>query len=89
MVENKSEPDFPQRQDCEECNRLWTTYTLATRRQLEAIVAQEVALQTGDVEKIKALKEAAVEAGRSKALARKAVWDHAATHAKTKLQGQG
>jgi hypothetical protein len=89
LVENKSEPDSPQRQDCEECNRLWRTYTLATRLQLEAIVAQEAALQSGDVEKIKALKEAAAEAGRSKALARKAVWDHAAMHASTKLRGPG
>ncbi len=52
-------------------------------------MAQEAALQNGDVEKIEALNEAAVEAGRSKALGRKAVWDHAATHAKTKLQEQG
>jgi len=89
LVENKSEPDFQQRQECAECNRLWSTYTLATRQQLEAIVAREAVLQTGDVEKIKALKEAAVEAGRSKALAREAVWDHAATHANTKLRGQG
>jgi len=67
-----------------ECNRLWRTYTLATRQQLNAILAQGAASQTGDAEKIKALKEAAAEAGRSKALARKAVRDHAATHTERK-----
>jgi hypothetical protein len=54
---------------------------LATRRYLEATRAEEVLTPSGDMEKMKILEDEAFEAAQWRELARKAVRDHAATHA--------
>jgi hypothetical protein len=54
---------------------------LATRRYLEATQAEAVSTPTGDTEKMKILEDDAFEAAQWRELARKAVREHAATHA--------
>jgi hypothetical protein len=54
---------------------------LTTRRYLEVTRAEEVSTPTGDMEKMKILEDEAVEAAQWRELARKAVREHAATHA--------
>jgi len=67
--------------DCPECDRVWKAYALATRKNLDAFLATKASTQTRDIEKMKILEHKALEAAQLWALARKAVRDHAATHA--------
>jgi hypothetical protein len=67
--------------NCPECERLWQVYAVATRKHLDAILAKEGATQTDDIGEMKILEQEAVEATQWWTLARKAVRDHAATHA--------
>jgi hypothetical protein len=67
--------------NCPECERLWQVYAVATRKHLDAILAKEAAAQTDGIGKMKILEQDGVEATQWWALARKAVRDHAATHA--------
>jgi hypothetical protein len=91
LAQNKSaEPDFPEKRspDCTECDRVWNGYALATRKHVAAILAREGSTQTDDIEKMKILNDEALEAAHRRALARKAVRDHAATHAGVKREPQ-
>jgi hypothetical protein len=84
LVENKSaEPDFPEKRSsvCPECTRLWNAYAVATREHVAAILAKEASTPTDDIAKMKILNDEALEAAHRRALARKAVRDHASTHA--------
>ena len=74
--------------NCLECDLVWKEYALATRNHLDAILAKEGSKQTDDIEKMKILEDAAFEAAHRRALARKAVWDHAATHTGDKPEPQ-
>jgi hypothetical protein len=66
---------------CPECERLWKVYALNTRKYLDATRAEEAAAATDNVEKLKILEDEALEAAERRELARKAVRNHAATHA--------
>ena len=70
--------------NCQECERLWKAYVLATRLYLDATRAEDAAAQGGDVERKKVLEEEALERARQREFARIAIRDHAATHAVTK-----
>jgi hypothetical protein len=78
-----SELNSPQQRspNCPECERLWQVYAVATRKHLDAILEKEAATQTDYIGKMKILEQEAVETTQWWALARKAVRDHAATHA--------
>jgi hypothetical protein len=85
MPDHKSsrpDPEAKPSPPCAECERLWRVYTLATRRYIDATLAEEAARQTGDLEKtMKILEDEATEAAEFRDFARKAVRNHAATHA--------
>jgi hypothetical protein len=56
-------------------------FTLANRSYLDAALAEEAATRGDNVEKMKVLEEDALERAQWREFARKAVKDHAATHA--------
>src|SRR5579859_7511578 len=66
---------------CPECVRLWKVYAVATRKFLDAILAQEDSEARRGIDQIDFLKDQALEATQWRELARKAIRDHAATHA--------
>jgi hypothetical protein len=74
---------------CRECERLWQVYAVATRKHLDTILEKEAATQTDDIGKLTILEQEAVEATQWWALARKAVRDHAATHARSDTGNAG
>jgi hypothetical protein len=86
---NPSEPNPSEKQtsNCPECERLWKAYALSTRKYLDATLAVKASAQRDDVEK-KFLEAEALEAAQWRDLARKAIRDHAATHAGEKPEPQ-
>jgi hypothetical protein len=78
-----SEPSPPKKRsaNCPECERLWTVYTVVTRKYLDATLAQEALAGCGSIDKINVLEAEANELAQWRELARKAVRDHAAMHA--------
>jgi hypothetical protein len=90
LPEGKSSEPNSRRQstNCPECERLWQVYAVATRKNLDTILEKEAAAQTNDMGKMKILEQEAVEATQWWALARKAVRDHAATHAEATPETQ-
>ena len=54
---------------------------MATRKYLDAMLAQEDSTAPRDIHQIDFLKDQALEATQWRELARKAIRDHAATHA--------
>jgi hypothetical protein len=91
LAQNKpSEPTPPEKgfPNCPECERVWNAYALAARKNLEAIISKEDATQTDEPEKMKILESEVRETTQWRAIARKDVTDHAATHARDKPETQ-
>jgi hypothetical protein len=78
-----SELNPPERRPatCPECERLWKIYSVATRKYLDASLAQEDPAEATDTDRIKFLENQALEASQWRELARKAIRDHSAMHA--------